>query len=138
MRRNLIAWAGYFAFVALAVALSWHDGITRFEGAMGVGKGAVWLAWLLFTAYSFHCSLHENIFKSLGRMAQLYWGRQVGIDLYLGVTLFLCVVYLHAGALVFFLWLVPTLLFANLATLLFVAIHFEALVTRLWPAAALL
>jgi hypothetical protein len=42
----------------------------------------------------------------------------------------LSVVYLHEGPLAALAWLVPVLLFANLATLLYVAIHFEALVAR--------
>jgi hypothetical protein len=42
----------------------------------------------------------------------------------------LSVIILHEGFVVALVWLVPVLLFANLATLLYVAIHFEALVAR--------
>jgi hypothetical protein len=47
------------------------------------------------------------------------------------LLLFLAVIYRHQGSvLVLAAWLIPVLLFANLATLLYVAIHFEALVAR--------
>lgn len=50
--------------------------------------------------------------------------------LYLGLMLF--VIYLHEGSvLVTCLWLLPILAFANLATLLYVGIHFDAIVARL-------
>lgn len=130
MNRNLISWGIFFVFVFAAITFSWHDGIFQFNGATGIGKGLVWAAFLLFTGYSMYCSSKENLFKSISRMAQLQWGRQVGIDLYLGLLLFICVVYLHSGLAVLLLWLIPTLLFANLATLLFVAIHFESLISR--------
>lgn len=129
-RKNLISWGIFFAFAIAAIAFSWHDAILQFSGAIGLGKGVVWIAFLLFTGYSIYCSSRENIFKSIGRIAQLQWGRQIGIDLYLGLLLFFFVVYLHSGPTVLFLWLLPTLLFANLATLLYVAIHFESLISR--------
>jgi len=58
-----------------------------------------------------------------------------GISLHaFGLLLFLAVIYLHQGSvLVLAAWLIPVLLFANLATLLYVAIHFETLVARFFP-----
>ncbi len=131
MRQSLISWGVFAGFVVCAVGLGWHDSIWRFSGMMGAAKGIVWATFLLFTAYSVYCSRRENIFKSIRSMAQLQWGRQVGIDLYLGLALSLSVIYMHQGSLIpLALWLIPVLLFANLATLLYVAIHFESLVTR--------
>lgn len=130
MIRNLTSWGAYLLFVVSAVALSRHDRMLEFEGAMGIGKAIVWIAFLSFTAYSVHCSRNESLYKTIRRMGQLYWGRQIGIDLYLGLALFFGVVFLHSGPLALLLWLVPTLLFANLATLLYVALHFEALFSR--------
>jgi hypothetical protein len=40
------------------------------------------------------------------------------------------VIWLHEGFIIALIWLVPVLLFANLATLLYVAVHFESLVDR--------
>jgi hypothetical protein len=131
MNQNLISWAVFAAFVACALGLGWHPAILRFDGPMAPAKLIVWLAFLLFTAYSIYCSGRENIFKTIRIMARLHWGRQIGTDLYLGLLLFLAVIYLHQGsALVLAAWLIPVLLFANLATLLYVAIHFETLVAR--------
>ena len=86
MRQSLISWGVFAGFVVCAVGLGWHDSIWRFSGMMGAAKGIVWATFLLFTAYSVYCSRRENIFKSIRSMAQLQWGRQVGIDLYLGLA----------------------------------------------------
>jgi hypothetical protein len=130
MNQNLISWGVFAAFVVCAVVLGWHPAIFRFEGPMGATKIFVWLAFLSFTAYSIYCSGRENIFKTIRSMARLHWGRQIGIDLYLGLVLSLSVIWLHEGPIAVLAWLIPVLLFANLATLLYVAIHFEALVAR--------
>jgi hypothetical protein len=131
MKQNLISWGVFVAFVAGAVGSGWHTAIFRFDGPMGLAKIAVWLIFLLFTGYSIYCSGRENIFKTIKSMARLHRGRQIGIDLYLGLLLSLSVIYLHEGSMVVLAaWLVPVLLFANLATLLYVAIHFESLVAR--------
>lgn len=130
MKQSLISWGVFAAFVVSALVFNWHDGLLQFGGAMGAAKGMVWAAFILFTVYSIYCSRKENIFKSIGSMAQLHWGRQVGIDLYIGLFLSLAIIYLHEGPLVALLWLVPVLLFANLATLLYIVIHFESLLLR--------
>ena len=131
MKANLISWGVFAAFVACAIGFEWHAALFRFDRPMGLAKIVVWLAFLLFTAYSIYCSGRENIFKTIKTMARLHWGRQIGTDLYLGLLLFLAVIYLHQGSvLVLAAWLIPVLLFANLATLLYVAIHFETLVAR--------
>jgi hypothetical protein len=131
MKANLISWGVFAAFVTCAIGVGWHATLFRFDGPMGAAKLTVWLAFLLFTAYSVYCSSRENIFKTIRTMARLHWGRQIGTDLYLGLLLFLAVIYLHQGsALVLAAWLIPVLLFANLATLLYVAIHFESLMAR--------
>jgi len=134
MKANLISWGVFGAFVACAIGFGWHAALFRFDGPMGLAKIVVWLAFLLFTAYSIYCSGRENVFKTIRTMARLHWGRQIGTDLYLGLLLFLAVIYLHQGSvLVLAAWLIPVLLFANLATLLYVAIHFETLVARFFP-----
>lgn len=130
MKQSLVSWGVFAVFVVLALVFNWHDRILRFDGAMGAAKGIVWVVFILFTAYSIYCSNKESIFKSIGSMARLHWGRQIGIDLYLGLLLFLSVIYLHEGPIAVLLWFVPVLLFANLATLLYISIHFESLVAR--------
>lgn len=131
MSKNLLSWMLFAAFVALALGLHWHAQLLVFSGLVGAGKALVWLVWLAFVGYSIHCSRRENIVKSIRGMARLYWGRQIIIDLYLGVALFLALIALHQGAVVMLAWLLPVLLFANQATLLYLAIHFESLLALL-------
>lgn len=50
--------------------------------------------------------------------------------MYLGLGLMLFVVYLHQGALMMALWLIPALVYINLVTLLFAAIYYDSLVAR--------
>ena len=127
----LLSWVLFAAFVALALGLHWHAQLWVFSGAAGVGKALVWLAWLAFVGYSIHCSRRENIVKSIRGMLRLYWGRQIILDLYLSVALFLVLIVVHQGALVMLAWLLPIVLFANQAMLLYVAIHFESLLALL-------
>jgi hypothetical protein len=93
-------------------------------------KYFLWLLFIAFTAYSYYCSTRENIFKTFKIMNSLHWGRQIGIDLYLGVTLSLMFIFLHQGSLVMFLWLLPCLIFANIATLFYFAVHFDGIVAQ--------
>jgi len=131
MRVKLAFWAAFAAFVVGALAFGWHDRMLSLDGPLGNGKPVVWAAFLGFLAYTAYCSSEENLFDSIRRITHLHWGRQIGIDLYLGLSLMLFVVYLNDGSLLAVaLWIVPTLLFANLATLLYVAIHYEAIVSR--------
>lgn len=128
LKRNFLAWAIYFAFAIAAVALSWHDRIIAFHGTHGAVKALIWSAFFAFTAYSMYCSSKENIFGSIGKMFQLHWGRQVGLDLYIGLLLFLCLINMHSGFSMLLFWALPILLFGNLFTLLYLALNFESLI----------
>jgi len=124
-------WITFVLFVACALYFSWHDKIFSFSGRLSAGKYIVWAAFIAFTAYSIYCSSQENLFKSIGKIAELHWGRQIGIDLYLGLSLTLFIIYLNEGSiLVVLLWLLPTIAFVNLATLLYFAIHYDSIVAR--------
>jgi hypothetical protein len=127
-----LSWGPYSLFVAIALGLSWHPQMLVFDGGAGAAKICVWLVWLAFLLYSIRASHQENFFKTVRALNQTWWGRQIGIDLYISVALSLAVVYLHAGSwIVFGLWLIPILLFANLAILLYLAIHFDSLLALL-------
>lgn len=130
-RTSLLLWGAYAVFVACALYLNWHDRMLDFGGSLGMLKLAVWAALLGFLAYSFHCSRHESLFKTVRKMGQLYWGRQIMIDLYLGLSLGFVVIYLNEGWLAVLLWLIPMLFFANLAFLLYVAIHFDVIADKM-------
>ena len=132
MMKHLFSWVAYAAFVCTAFVLSWHDQLFVFDGVVGLGKAVLWVVWLGFFAFSVYCSRKENFFRTLGTMKRLYWGRQIGLDLYIYVGLFLVLIYLHSGSLIVLgLWLLPVLLFANLATLVYLLIHYEAIVNAL-------
>ena len=132
MITKLAFWVAFFAFVAAALATGWHPRLLAFDGAGGFAKAIVVAAWVGFVAYSFYCSQRENLFKTIGTMASLHWGRQIGLDLYISLALSVVFIYLHTGSgLVAAAWLVPVLVYANQAVLLYVVINFEQIVARL-------
>ncbi len=127
--KNLF-WAAFVIFAVWALSSNWHAGLLSLRGPLMPVKLLVWAAFLGFLTYTVYCSSRENLFLSVRKIAELHWGRQIGLDLYLGLFLTLFVVYLHEGSVVALSWLVPTLAFANLATLLYFAIHFDEIVAR--------
>jgi hypothetical protein len=125
------SWAAYFLFVGLALAANWHDRLFRFDTPHAAGKAVVWALFLGFTAYTIYCSSRENLLAGFRVVLGRQWGRQVLADLYIGLLLPITIICLHSGsALVLLLWLAPILAFANLATLLYFAIHYDSLVAR--------
>ena len=130
-RRGLLLWGAYILFAGCALYLNWHERMFEFGGSLGILKLAVWAALLCFLAYSVYCSTHEDLFRSIREIGRLHWGRQIGTDLYLGLFLGLVIVYLNEGLVAVLLWAIPTLVFANLAILLYFAIHFNAIADKL-------
>lgn len=121
-------WAAFAVFAACALGFGWQEAT---GGLFTAGKLLIWAAFLGFLAYTIHCSSREDLFASVRKISQLRWGRQIGADLYLGLCLALFVVYLNEGSvLAVLLWLLPALAFANLATLLYFAIHYDSIVAR--------
>lgn len=130
MRKNLL-WIAFFVFVFCAIYFNWHENIFTYEKPLDIGKFAFWAAFIGFTAYSIYCSSKEDLFKTMKVMSGLHWGRQIGIDLYIGISILAFFIYLHSGSmLVLLLWLLPLIAFANLATLLYRAIHYDSLVEK--------
>lgn len=131
-RITLALWGAYALFVPAALWWGWEARPLAFDGRLPAVKVALYAVWLLFLAYSLHVSRQEDILVGLRRIGQIPWGRQVGLDLYAGLSLFLLVVGLHSGSpWIALAWLVPTYLFGNLSPLLWFAIHWDALVARL-------
>jgi hypothetical protein len=122
------------AFAVVAICALYFDGhadLFSMHTPLAPIKFTVWAAFAGFLGYSIYCSARENLFTSVARIAELHWGRQIGIDLYLGLLLTFFVVYLNEGSvLVVLLWLLPALAFANLVTLLYFAIHFDEIVAK--------
>ena len=130
-KSGLTLWGLYVAFAILAVTANIEETTFQFNGPLGEIKAVVWLALLVFLAYSVYCSFQENFFRSVKSIATLHWGRQIGADLYLGLLVSLFIIYLNEGALVAVIWLIPILVYANLVVLLYLAINFDDIVTKL-------
>lgn len=128
---RLVLWSLYGAFALFAIYANLDETTFRFGGPLGGVKALVWLGLFGFLGYSIYCSTQENFFRSVKSIASLYWGRQVGIDLYLGLCIGLFVIFLNDGLLVALIWLVPVLIYANLVFLLYLALHFDDIVTKL-------
>ena len=124
-------WLGYFGFAIYALVAGWQPSMLEFNGWAGLGKAITWLTLLSFMAYSLYATSKESIIYIMRDMKASYWGRQIGIDLYIGAAIVLSVIYLNEGSfLVMLVWLVPVIIFVNLATLLYLAIHFDQIVAR--------
>ncbi|NNF00017.1 MAG: hypothetical protein HKN25_13430 [Pyrinomonadaceae bacterium] len=129
--RTFLLWGLFFVFVFCAIYFNWHENIFRVEKPRDAGKILFWAAFIGFTAYSIYCSRREDLFKTIKIMSGLHWGRQIGIDLYIGASIFAFFIYLHSGSiLVLLLWLLPLIAFVNLATLLYLAIHYDSIVEK--------
>ena len=128
---RLILWALYGAFAAFAIFSNLDETTFRFDVPFGGVKAIVWLALLVFLGYSIYCSTKENFFRSVKSIASLFWGRQVGIDLYLGLGVGMFIILLNDGWMVALIWFVPVLIYANLVFLLYLALQFDEIVARL-------
>lgn len=93
-----------------------------------------WIALIfliLFSIYTVYASRTENFWCSLKAVMALRWGRQVVIDLYLGLLLFNFFVYLNEGSvLVMLAWLLPTLILGNLVPLIYFIFSFQSLISH--------
>ena len=131
MRRFLaryLLWLFYAVFLICAVLFGAREGFLGTESPLGAGKVVLLAVYLGFLAFSLHATRRENFFRSIGKINALLWGRQVGVDLYIGVLLSLLLIWLVEGSLgVMLLWLVPVVVFANLAILPYVLLNFAAI-----------
>ena len=129
LKQNFL-WILFILFAFYAVWTREDEFIFVSQSSYSMGKYIVWIIFLSFFAYSIYASTKENFFKSLNRIIKMFWGRQIGIDLYIGLPLPLLIIYLHGGVLVFLVWLIPVLIYANLATLLYLALNYDSLVSH--------
>jgi hypothetical protein len=129
--KNHILWVIYSVFVIVAIGSHHSEPLFISQGPAPYGKPMLWLVLLGFLVYSLHCHFKENFFKTMSITSKYYWTKQIGIDLYLGVAVIASVIYLNEGSVwVLALWLVPLILFANLATLLYLAMNYDSLIAR--------
>ena len=130
-KSGLVLWGLYGAFALFVLFTQTNESTFQFSSPLGGVKAIVWLVLAAFLGYSIYCSFQENFFRSVRSVTTLHWGRQIGTDLYVGLFIALFIIFLNDGALVTLLWLVPILIYANLVVLLYVAINFESIVTKL-------
>ncbi len=124
-------WIAYFLFVAVALVNKGAEPLFFTDGPYALGKPIAWALLLGFLAYSIYCSTQASFIKSLPKINQFIWARQIGIDLYLGVLMGSFIIYLNEGSLlVLLLWLPPIIIFANLAILLYVAMNYGSIVAH--------
>jgi hypothetical protein len=77
-----------------------------------------------FSGFTVYCSLRENFWKSCAVVFGRLWGRQVTLDLYIGLFLFHYFVYVREGSwLVTALWLAPSLILGNIVPLIYLLTH---------------
>ena len=128
--RSLL-WSAFAVFVVVVLFIDGHAGMFALYTPLASVKLGIWATFLAFVAFSLYCSARENLFTTVTKIGELHWGRQIGLDLYLGLGLSLLVIYLNEGSLLtVLLWLLPMLVFANMATLLYFAVHFDQIVGR--------
>lgn len=132
MKLNIIGWGAYVVFAGVVLATGWHADALSPTGPFPAGKYALWVAWAAFLAYSVWISPREHIIESVKKINELHWGRQICLDLYIGFTLVAVGIGLVSRSWTTGLaYLLPVYLFGNLATLLWLALHFDAVVARL-------
>lgn len=89
---------------------------------------AVFVVFSLYTLYLFKA---ENFWQSVKAVAQYKWGRQVIMDLYIGLLLFGFIVYLNEpSGLMALAWLVAFVVLGNPATLLYFVLNYHSLVSH--------
>lgn len=132
MRINNIIWIVYGALVVVAIYFNGAEHPFISSGPYPFGKYIMWLTFFAFTGYSYYCSSKESLFRTIKTMLKLHWGNQIGMDLYIGLSLFMVFMFFHQDSLMIpIFWLLPVLAFANLATLLYVALHYDSILQLL-------
>jgi hypothetical protein len=129
LKQNFL-WILFIGFAFFAIWTREDKFIFISQGSYYFGKYIVWIIFFFFFGYSIYCSSRENFFKSVIRISEMFWGWQIGIDLYIGLMLPLLIIYLHGGVFVLLIWLIPVLIYANLATLLYLALNYDSLINH--------
>lgn len=129
--KNNLLWIVFIAFVILAIAFKSSEPLFISSGPYAFGKYLAWLLFFSFLGYTIYCSSKESFFRSLRRLYPILWARQIGLDLYIGLVITSFLIYLNESSmLILLLWLVPIILFANLATLLYVEMNYDSIISH--------
>ncbi|NNC38132.1 MAG: hypothetical protein EX271_12030 [Acidimicrobiales bacterium] len=124
-----LLWPAFWLFVGVALFTHWDAQLLQFNTPVGFARVFLIIVWIVFVGYSIVCSRNENIFKTIGVMNKHWWGRQIGIDLYISVFLSIALVYLVTGSIFHtVLWSLAFIPFANMAILLFIILNLDKIV----------
>lgn len=127
--KRYLLWSFYILFFIAALAFGGREGLLATQSGLTGTKYAVFVVFVLFLGFSIYATRNENFFRSIRAMNQMLWGRQVGFDLYISVCLSLALIYLVEGSVwILLLWLVPILVFANLAILPYILLNFAEII----------
>jgi hypothetical protein len=89
-------------------------------------KYTILLSFVAFTFYTIYVTTKENIFKTVKRIFTFHWGRQILLDLYIGLFLFGFLVFLvEKSWIMVLIWMIPALIFGNIIPLLYFASQFD-------------
>lgn len=129
--RRYRLWLFYAVFLVLALIFGARENLVTTTAPFPIAKYVIFGGYIAFLAYSLIATKRENFFKSISILNRLWWGRQVGIDLYISVGLSLALIWMIDGPLVLLLWAVPVIIFANLAILPYILLNYAAIVSQL-------
>ena len=128
IKRNLL-WMAYVFFLIVAVAFGGTEGLLDFSAPLPWGKALIWIVFIAFLGYSIQAHRKENFLRSVTSVNRLWWGLQIGLDLYISVFLSLALIYLVEGSLLVTLaWTIPILIFANLAILPYIILNYGVII----------
>lgn len=86
---------------------------------------------ILFAGYTIYAGRTEPFWRSHGKVVSLKWGRQIVMDVYIGLFLFNFIVYLNEGSLLVTLaWLIPSLILGNFVPLIYLILNFNSLLAH--------
>lgn len=130
MLQKLLILSSLPIFTISAIYLNWDKAPLDFSGDYFILKILIWLAYILFSIYSGYCTYNENLFDTIREVVKFKFGRQICLDLYLGLFLFLIIIFFNEPSFLAFLgWAIPSLFFVNLIALLYFGIHFDSIIS---------
>ena len=114
-----------------AIYINWGQGPFQFSGPLWPVKILIWVVFFAFSAYSGFCTVREDLFETVKNIIGWHFGRQICLDLYVGLWLILFLIFLNEPTFLGFLaWAIPSLFYVNILSLLYVAIHFDQIVSK--------
>lgn len=86
----------------------------------------IWFALALLLGLSVWAQSHISIFEEMRNAPLMYWGTQALVDLYIGFTMVSVLYFKFAPNRVQAIcWMLATFVFGNIASLIFLLLHFE-------------